>query len=165
MMNKEEITIRCELRPGDVGLLIHMHGWIYANECGYNHRFEGYVCHTFHDFLEHYSPDKDRLWFAEADGKMIGAIAIVGRSPDKAQLRWFILHPEYRGRGLGRRLMSDALEYCKATGYKEVFLETTEEQQAAIKMYVSAGFRKVAEVQNHTWGKVLTEQTYELNLD
>ncbi|WP_249902327.1 hypothetical protein [Paenibacillus sp. PK3_47] len=59
---KRSISIRNELRPGDVGMLIHMHGWIYAEECGYNHHFEGYVCKTFYEFLQNYSPDKDRFY-------------------------------------------------------------------------------------------------------
>lgn len=53
--------------------------------------FEGYVCKTFHDFFERYISEKDRFWFAEVNGKMIGAIAIVGHSAQKAQLRWFII--------------------------------------------------------------------------
>jgi hypothetical protein len=44
------VQIRHDLKPGDAGALIHMHGWIYAKECGYNHVFEGYVCKTFFDF-------------------------------------------------------------------------------------------------------------------
>ena len=161
---KEEAAVRHELRPGDIGRLIHLHGWIYAEECGYNHVFEGYVCKTFYDFLERYGPEKDRLWFAEDGETMIGAIAIVGHTPEKAQLRWFILHPDYRGIGLGRRLLAEAMGYCKEKGYRTVFLETTEDQKTAIRMYEKLGFKKVAEHENHAWGKNLVEQTFELNL-
>lgn len=160
----EKVEIRCGLRPGDVGYLIHLHGWIYAEECGFNHRFEGYVCKTFYNFLENYSPEKDRLWFAEVNGRMVGAIAIVGHSAIRAQLRWFILHPAFRGMGLGRTLLNNAMEYCREKGYRQVFLETTEDQKTALKMYRKAGFRKVAERENKAWGKVLVEQTYELDL-
>lgn len=161
---KENISFRCELRPGDAGQLIHLHGLIYAEECGYNHVFEGYVCKTFFDFFEDYSPEKDSFWFAEANGKMIGAIAIVGHSAEKAQLRWFILHPEFRGLGCGSKLLNEAIQYCREKGYSNIFLETTEEQKTAINMYLKAGFRKVAEHQNDAWGKNLVEQTFELNL-
>lgn len=163
-LTSEKVKIRCDLRPGDVGYLIHLHGWIYAQECGYNHMFEGYVCKTFYHFFENYSPEKDRLWFAEVDGKMIGAIAIVEHSVIQAQLRWFILHPSYRGIGLGRTLLNEAMKYCKDKGYQQVFLQTTEEQKTAIRMYMNAGFRKVAEQENKVWGKKLVEETYELKL-
>lgn len=160
----EKVKIRYELRPGDVGYLIHLHGMIYAGECGYNHMFEGYVCKTFYDFFENYNSEKDRIWLAEASGKIIGAIAIVGHSPVKAQLRWFIIHPAFRGSGLGKTLLDEALKYCREKGYKQIFLETTEDQKTAVNMYVKAGFTKVAEFENKAWGKVLIEQTYELVL-
>lgn len=164
MSEGEDIKIRNDLRPGDVGALIHLHGWIYAEECGYNHIFEAYVCKTFYDFLLNYSPQKDSLWFAEVNGQMIGAIAIVGHSAIRAQLRWFILHPAFRGKGIGKTLLSESIAYCKDKGYQQVFLETTEDQEKAIAMYMKVGFMKVAEHENKTWGKALVEQTFELKL-
>ena len=161
---REKVIIRNELKPGDAGDLIHLHGRIYAAECGYNHVFEGYVCKTLYDFLVNYSPEKDRIWFAEAGGRMIGAIAVFGHSPQKAQLRWFILHPQFRGIGLGGTLFDKALQYCREKGFQKVFLETTTDQKTAIKMYTKAGFQKVAEHENHAWGKNLVELTFELDL-
>ncbi len=155
------VTVRSELKPGDIGYLIHLHGWIYAAECGYNHRFEQYVCQTFDAFLEHYDAAQDRFWFAELDGEIIGAIAIVGHSAVKAQLRWFILHPQFRGIGLGKRLLQAALQFCSDQGYQTVFLETTNDQTTAIAMYRKAGFVKIAEHAAEIWGKRLVEQTYE----
>lgn len=128
------------------------------------HIFEGYVCKTFHEFLDGYNTDKDGFWFAEVNGVMVGAIAVVGRTPEKAQLRWFILHPDYRNLGLGGRLFASALTFCRQKDYRKAYLETTEEQLVAIAMYKKAGFVKVAEHVNHTWGKTLVEQTFELDL-
>lgn len=158
------VVIRTELRPGDVGVLIHLHGWLYAEECGYNHGFEGYVCKTFHEFFQHYDREKDRFWLAEADGHIVGAIAIVGHTPDKAQLRWFILHPDFRGRGLGKTLLNEAVKFCREKGYRNVFLETTEDQKNAIRMYENVGFRKTGERPNEAWGVSHVEQVFELHL-
>ena len=164
-MKDIEINIRTELKPGDIGYLIHMHGRIYADECGYNHIFEGYVCKTFYEFLNDYDPVKDCFWLAEINGAMIGAIVVVNRGADKAQLRWFIVHPQYRRLGLGRRLFKSSIEFCRQNGYREVYLETTAEQQTAIKMYEKAGFKKIDERINPTWGKILVEQTYVMQID
>ncbi|MFC3745175.1 GNAT family N-acetyltransferase [Paenibacillus sp. GCM10012306] len=161
---KPDIHIRHDLRPGDIGTLIQLHGWVYAKECGYNHSFEGYVCKTFYEFLEHYNPDKDRFWLAEAGGELVGAIAIIGHSSEKAQLRWFILHPDYRGFGLGKKLLGEALQYCRDKQYQTVFLETTEDQKTAIAMYEKVGFRKTGERENKAWGVQHVEQTFEMNL-
>lgn len=163
-VSRDEISIRSDLRPGDAGYLIYLHGWIYKKECGYDHGFEGYVCKTFYDFFENYRSDKDRIFFAEAAGKIIGAIAVVGHTANKAQLRWFILHPDYRGLGLGTRLMGEAMAYLSEKGYKDIFLYTTRDQQTAIRMYEKAGFQKVSEHVAVMWGKQLTELTYELHI-
>ncbi|KLU64389.1 acetyltransferase YpeA [Desulfosporosinus acididurans] len=161
---KEKITIRSELRPGDVGYLIHLHGRFYAEECKYNYMFEGYVCKTIFDMFNNYNVEKDRFWFAEANGEIIGSIAIIGHSATRAQLRWFILHPSFRGIGLGNTLLNEAVKYCQEKGYEQVFLETTDDQKIAIKMYMNVGFKKVAEHENKEWGRKLIEQTYELSL-
>jgi DNA-binding MarR family transcriptional regulator/ribosomal protein S18 acetylase RimI-like enzyme len=163
-VSRDSIMIRSDLRPGDAGYLIYLHGWIYDKECGYDHEFEGYVCKTFHDFFDNYSPQKDRIFLAEADGKIIGAIAVVGHTAEKAQLRWFILHPDYRGLGLGSKLMGEAMAYCHEKGYKDIFLYTTQDQQTAIRMYEKAGFQKAAAHETHMWGKQLVELTYELHV-
>ena len=163
-ITKESIIIRSDLRPGDVGYLIYLHGLIYDRECGYGHGFEGYVCKTFYEFFEHYSPEKDRIWFAEDCGRIVGAIAIVGHTAKKAQLRWFILSPEYRGLGLGSRLMGEAMAFVREKGYKDIFLITTQDQQTAIRMYEKAGFQKATENECDMWGKQLTELTFELHL-
>jgi ribosomal protein S18 acetylase RimI-like enzyme len=160
----QNIEIRHNLAPGDVGYLIHMHGWIYEKECGYNYQFEGYVCKTFYDFLENYDTEKDRIWLAQTNREILGSIAIVGHSNTRAQLRWFIIHPDFRGIGLGSKLVNEALKYCKDKGYKHVFLETTSDQKTAIGMYIKRGFKKSVEHKNNIWSRELIEQTYELHL-
>lgn len=160
----QDLKIRTELKPGDAGMLISMHGWIYAKECGYNHLFEGYVCKTFYDMLQTYNPDKDRFWIAEVNGEIVGSIAVIGHSRDKAQIRWFMLHPDARGMGLGKKLLQDAISYCKEKGFGFVYLETTADQNTAIHMYEKAGFTKISEQENQLWGGKLIEQTYRLNL-
>lgn len=162
---EQSIQIRSVLKPGDVGMLIHLHGWIYARECGYNHIFEAYVCKTFYDMLIAYNPDKDRFWLAELDGEIIGSIAIIGQNIESVQLRWFMLHPNFRGMGLGKKLFQEVMNYCTEKGYQRIMLETTEDQKTAIGMYERAGFRKISEHENHSWGSRHIEQTYELHLN
>ena len=158
-----EITIRHKLRPGDIGWLIHMHGWIYERECGYPLAFEGYVAETFYKFMKTYDAVKDRIWLAEHNGETVGAIGIAGQ-PGKAQLRWFLLHPDYRGLGIGKRLLGEALKFCRRKKYPKVFLLTTEDQEQAIAMYVKTGFVKVAERESHLWVDNLVEYTFEMSL-
>src|SRR5215467_9596671 len=100
----EDITIRIELKPGDIGYVIYMHGDLYRKECDYGIEFETYVAKGLAEFYEQYDPQKDRVWICELENKIIGFLALVHRG-EAAQLRYFILNPGYRGIGLGNKLM------------------------------------------------------------
>ncbi len=156
--------IRHHLEPGDIGHLTSLHGVLYAREYGYDRTFEAYVAGGLSEFVRAFRPDKDRIWLAEAGGRIIGSIAIVGRPRAVAQLRWFLVHPDYRGLGLGKRLMTDALRFCKGRGYRVVFLWTTSGLREAGRLYARLGFTKTEEKTHRIWGKRVTEERYDLRL-
>ncbi len=160
----EDFVIRHTIKQGDVGYLTYMHGWIYAQEYNYGAAFEGYVAKSFYEFLTNYDPERDRLWIAEHNGEIVGSIGIVGRG-DRAQLRWFLLRPGYRGVGLGKYLLNDSIEYCRRKGFRTIYLGTTGDLETAISMYTRAGFVKVAEKENNTWANNIVELEFELDLE
>jgi len=160
----EDITFRNELQPGDVGYLIYLHGNIYAKETGYNLEFETYVCKTFYDFLQNYDPAKDRVFIASWQQRIVGAVAILGHSSYLAQLRWLLVHPDMRGIGLGKKLVTDALAFCREKEYKQVYLLTTHQQTTAADIYLKAGFRKTDAHSQQMWGHQLSEERYDLEL-
>src|SRR6266480_599204 len=102
--------IRTDIRPGDIGYIIHLHGILYAREHNLDHTFEGYVASGLGEFAKSFDERKDRLWIAVESGRIVGSIAIAGQADHIAQLRWFLVHPEARGRGVGGRLLGDAVE-------------------------------------------------------
>ncbi|MGO4293395.1 bifunctional helix-turn-helix transcriptional regulator/GNAT family N-acetyltransferase [Chitinophaga sp. RAB17] len=159
-----DIHIRYNLQPGDVGYLIYLHGHLYAKESGYNLEFEAYVCKTFYEFLPTYNPAKDRIFLAIADNQIVGSVAILGSSRHLAQLRWFLIHPDYRGRGLGKKLLQEAIVFCREKDYQKVYLMTTSMQETAIALYKNAGFRKTGEKYLQLWGQQLYEQRYDMDL-
>lgn len=159
-----DIHIRYNLLPGDVGYLIYLHGQLYAKESGYNLEFEAYVCKTFYEFLPTYNPAKDRIFLAIADNQIVGSVAILGSSRHLAQLRWFLIHPDYRGRGLGKKLLQEAIVFCREKDYQKVYLMTTSMQETAIALYKNAGFRKTGEKYLQLWGQQLYEQRYDMEL-
>lgn len=159
------ITIRHDLRPGDLGLVTRYHGLWYAPEFGYDMSFEGYVAETVSEFAENYSPDRDRLWIAEVDGQFVGCIAVVGRLPTVGQLRWFLLDKTVRGQGLGKQLVDVALAFSRERNYKTLYLLTTTDQATAHHIYKRAGFELTDEHEPvQMWGQTIQEQRYELML-
>jgi len=55
------ITVRHELRPGDIGYLIYLHGVLYAAEQGWDHTFEAYVAGPLGEFGKSHSA-RERIW-------------------------------------------------------------------------------------------------------
>jgi len=101
---------------------------------------------------------------AEAYPTIVGSIAIVEDSDEIAQLRWFLLTPELRGKGVGKRLVEEALGFCREQGYKQVYLWTTADLENAARLYTTAGFKLIEDETHEIWGKMVTEQKYELEL-
>jgi len=157
-------TLRHILKPGDIGYLTYLHGTTYNQEYGYDTAFEAYVASGLAEFADSFTPDRDRIWIAERKDRIIGSIAIVGRPKLNAQLRWFFVHPDYRGHGIGRKLMKEALRFSKQREYKRIFLWTTSELSKARSLYIKAGFRKTLEKRRVNWGKTINEERYDLLL-
>ena len=156
-----DIRIRHVLQPGDLGMVVHLHGVIYAHEYGLDTSFEPYVAKPLAEFAV---SGAGRLWIAEMDGRMVGSIAMVDADPGEGQLRWFLLVPEARGSGLGRRLLETALAYARERGFARVFLLSFADLTDALKLYERAGFRTIETSTQPIWGAERTEVRMEVDL-
>ena len=163
-MPDTSVSIRTELRPGDLGAIMYLHGVLYSEEYGLDWTFELYIAQGYAEAAEALTSGKARLWVAEDAGKIVGSVAIVEHSPDAAQLRWFLVHPRARGQGLGRRLLKEAIEFSRANGDQTIFLWTLSHLDAAIHLYLTCRFQKTEEATHRLWGQTLTEEKYELSL-
>lgn len=160
----EDISFRRQLQPGDAGYLIHLHGSLYAKEAGYNLEFETHICKTFYEFLEAYNTSKDQVFLALHGTQIVGSVAVSGLSRYIVQIRWYLIHPDFRGLGLGKKLLQDALAFCREKGYQKVYLMTTNRQTTAIGIFKKTGFRKTGDKQMNMWGQHLYEERYDMDL-
>lgn len=158
-----DLTLRTDLRPGDLGTIIHQHGRLYAQEYGFDHTFEAYVAGPLAEFVRQPSP-RQRFWLAERGDQFAGCVAIVP-ADDAAQLRWFLVHPDARGHGLGTRLLTEALTFAQTSGYPRLFLWTVSLLTRAAHLYTAAGFHKVESHPAHRWGVAVVEERYDRLLE
>lgn len=158
------MLIRTEIKPGDIGYIIHLHGVLYAREYDLDHTFEGYVATGLGNFAKSFDERHDRLWLADEGGRIVGSIAIAGQADLTAQLRWFLVDPQARGSGLGGRLLMDAVEFCRDRNFRSVFLWTLRDLKAAAHLYQQAGFRRTEQKTHEIWGATRTEERYDLAL-
>ena len=80
----------------------------------------------------------------EEDGALIGCVGLYRVNRNTCELRKMYLRRDCRGRGIGRRLLTSALEWARATGVHTIKLDTTEEMRAARRLYEAHGFVRVA---------------------
>ena len=59
-----DVTIRTDLKPGDIGYVIYLHGVLYAEEYGFNHTFEPYVAGPLAEFARSHN-HRERIWVVE----------------------------------------------------------------------------------------------------
>lgn len=157
------LAVRSTFQPGDLGEIIRMHGVLYAKEHGFDVTFESYVAGPLADFARRGS-SRERIWLAEEGSRLVGVVAIVEAEPEVAQLRWFLVYPEARGMGLGSTLLSEAVDFSRAAGYRSIILWTVRALEAAAHLYREAGFTLVEERADRHWGVDVIEERYEMRL-
>jgi len=137
------IAIRAP-RPGEIGHIIARHGEFYVGELGYPAIFERYVVQAFGEFVADFAPARDRIFVAEQRGRFVGSIASKGLPDATAQLRFLLVEPAARGRGLGRRLVRRVIDHARRSGDRGIVLDTASDLAAARALYAAHGFRKTA---------------------
>lgn len=158
------ITLRTH-RPGDLGWIVHRHGKLYAEEFGYNEKFEGVVAEIAADFLRTHDPARERCWLAELDGRTVGSIMLVQHRADVGKLRIMLVEPEARGRGVAKALVHECIRFAREAGYRKLTLWTHQNLVAARHIYAQAGFCLVhSEPAAEGFGQQLIDETWELEL-
>ncbi len=158
---RDDISIRNELRPGDLGFVVYMHGRLYGSEYGYGVDFETYVARSIFEFYQRHDPERDRVWYCEHAGRIVGTMFGLDRGDETAQLRYFLIDPDYRGIGLGGYLMEQFMQYLQEHRFREAYLLTAPELTAAAILYKRFGFTLAGESPSPSFGKPAIEQRYE----
>jgi DNA-binding MarR family transcriptional regulator/GNAT superfamily N-acetyltransferase len=152
-------------RPGDMGWVVQRHGELYWREYRYDERFEALVAGIVAEFVQNLVPERERCWIAEKEGVRVGAIFLVKKSATVAKLRLLLVEPGARGLGIGKRLVSECVNFARKAGYKKILLWTQSELHAARHLYEQAGFKRIAQEPHQSWGRTdLVAETWELTL-
>jgi N-acetylglutamate synthase-like GNAT family acetyltransferase len=151
-------------RPGDAGWVVHRHGVLYAQEYGWDERFEALVASIVAKFIEQYDARIERFWMAEREGEKVGSVFLVKHTKRVAKLRLLLVEPAARGLGIGTRLVDECTQFGRRVGYRKIVLWTNNVLRDARRLYTNAGYKLIREEPHHSFGKELVGETWELSL-
>jgi GNAT superfamily N-acetyltransferase len=84
------------------------------------------------------------LLLAFADSVAAGTIAIRPLRADACEAKRLYVPPGFRGKGLGKKLLSAAIENARGMGYKTMYGDTLPTMREAVNLYDQFAFERVA---------------------
>ena len=100
----------------------------------------------------------------EHDGRVVGEVALVFRSPTVAELSW-VIHPDVGGRGLATEATSALIDLGFGHfGCHRIFAELDPRNTASMRMCERLGMRRESHRLADFWSKGEWTDTYEYAL-
>jgi len=85
-----------------------------------------------------------KIFFAELAGNIIGTVALM---PTKNKLVFELtkmaVKPEYRNKGIGKKLLKKCIDYSKFNNYNSIILYSNKKLNNAIHLYKNFGFEEI----------------------
>ncbi|HEY9715552.1 MAG TPA: helix-turn-helix domain-containing GNAT family N-acetyltransferase [Chroococcales cyanobacterium] len=100
--------------------------------------------------------------FVRLGDKIVGTCALVKDGSKKLELVKMAVDEAYQGLGLGKVLLSSAIEEAKRLGARKLCLETNSVLKAAVNLYKSLGFQAVAHASSSGYSRVDTVMELDL---
>lgn len=153
-------------RIGEIGWLIHRQALLYHLEQGWNGAFETLIVNIYAEYEAASGTPPKHLWVAELEGEVAGSVFVLPSTEGEegaAQLRMLYVEPMFRGRGIGARLVAEAVAFAKLSGYRRIMLWTQDCLASARSVYQKAGFVLAQEERHHSFGVDLNGQYWVLD--
>ena len=158
--------IRRALRPGDEQRIAELHRRVYQPEYGLDDEFVSEVRAGVEAAVAGGWPRSGGgVWVADdGNGRVLGSLALTDEGGGCGRIRWFVLDPCLRGKGLGRSLLGELLVEARAQGLGQLALETFSSLESAAAALSRGRVPARVGATARGLGATITYQRYELAL-
>lgn len=146
--------------PDDAPWIAGTHGALYQRDEGFDETFQPLVASILEGFIASHDPERERGWLAMQAAERVGCIFCTRLDDHTAQLRLFLLLPELRGQGVGRKLLNECMGFARKSGYRAMRLWTHESHRAACALYRKTGWQLLDSRPVRSYGRELVEQCW-----
>lgn len=115
----------------------------YANATGLNFCFQNFD-QELAELPGKYAPPSGRLMLALNDGQTVGCVALRKLEESVCEMKRLYVRPAFRGQRIGQRLAEAVIAAARDIGYGRMRLDTLASMEAAISLYESVGFQRIA---------------------
>tara|TARA_Y100000589_G_scaffold309615_1_gene327294 strand:- start:151 stop:585 length:435 start_codon:yes stop_codon:yes gene_type:complete len=82
------------------------------------------------------------------DNTILG-LCVLHKIYNEAEIRYLSVHPSYKRRGLGKKLIYKIFEECKKDNINKIFLEVSLKNKQALRFYEYVGFETISIRRNY----------------
>ena len=121
-------------------------------------KFEPLGRHSFYNDIG----NEFEVFFCLVDQeKVIGTVALKKVDDYTVELKAMYLDCNYRGKGLGRKLMDKAVDEARCLGYKCIVLDSMSSYKDALRLYEKTGFRMTGRYNDNVYADVFMRLDFE----
>ena len=102
-----------------------------------------------HNFPEKYKEPDGAFIIAKDGNNIIGCVGIRKLEDTICEMKRLFVNDNYKGLGIGRKLVEKIIEEAKTKNYKKMRLDTLSTMEAALNMYYKYGFYKIKPYYNN----------------
>ncbi|HCB05400.1 MAG TPA: GNAT family N-acetyltransferase [Nocardioides sp.] len=104
------------------------------------------------------APGAGTFVVATSDGEPVACGGVQALSPEVGEIKRMWVHPEWRGAGMGSRLLRHLEEATRELGHETVRLDTNGTLVEAIAMYERAGYRHIERYNDNPYAQAWFEK-------
>jgi ribosomal protein S18 acetylase RimI-like enzyme len=107
------------------------------------------------NFPEKYKEPEGAFIIAKDNSNIVGCVGIRKIENNICEMKRLFVNDNYKGKGIGKRLVEIIIEEAKNKNYKKIRLDTLGTMESALKIYYKNGFNKIEPYYNNPGDNVI----------